>query len=134
MLSNIMHRIRLTCAFGAGLALAPMAQAQELQLVMLERTGCYYCTVFKRDVAPIYHNSPEAQIAPLRIVNLRDMPADLQLASRAHVTPTFVLTDPTGRERARMTGYPGDDFFWPYLAQMIETVQSEIAAEAAQGG
>lgn len=99
----------------------PMAAAADgLRLLMVERPGCYYCVVFKRDVAPIYHKSEEGRLAPLVHYDLRDtLPDDISLASRAHVTPTFILLDADGQEVDRLTGYPGDDFFWPYIDGMI---------------
>lgn len=94
--------------------------AQDLRLLMIERPGCYYCVVFKRDVAPIYHKSPEGQVAPLVHADLRHpLPDGIELASRAHVTPTFILLNGDGQEVDRLTGYPGDDFFWPYVNAMI---------------
>ncbi len=107
-------------ALWLALLLPGTASADGLRLVMVERPGCYYCIVFKRDVAPIYHRSEEGRLAPLVHADLRDpWPEDIELASRAHVTPTFVLVDSEGREFDRLTGYPGDDFFWPYINRMI---------------
>ncbi len=103
-----------------GLLAAPASlSAQELQLLMIERPGCVYCIIFKRDVAPIYHKSPEGQLAPLVHADLRALPEDITFASRPFVTPTFILIDTSGQELERLTGYPGDEFFWPYIHTMI---------------
>ena len=111
-------------------ALLPGTLAAEgLRLLMVERPGCYYCVVFKRDVAPIYEKAEEGRLAPLVHYDLRDpLPEGISLASRAHVTPTFILLDATGQELDRLTGYPGDDFFWPYINGMI-TRATEVAVE-----
>ena len=103
------------------LALMPGALAADgLRLLMVERPGCYYCVVFKRDVAPIYEKAEEGRLAPLVHYDLRNpLPDDITLTSRAHVTPTFILLDADGQELDRLTGYPGDDFFWPYVNGMI---------------
>jgi hypothetical protein len=29
-----------------------------------------------------------------------------------------------------MTGFPGEDFFWPYIAQMIEDAQKSLPQSA----
>ncbi len=113
-------RMASALAFTLTLALPGAASAEGLRLLMVERPGCYYCVVFKRDVAPIYEKSEEGRIAPLVHYDLRhDLPDDVTLASRAHVTPTFILLDADGQEVDRLTGYPGDDFFWPYINRMI---------------
>jgi len=44
-------------------------------------------------------------------------------------TPTFVLMQ-DGVEIGRIEGYPGEDFFWGLLNQMIETAQP---SEMVQG-
>ncbi len=94
--------------------------AEGLRLLMLERPGCHYCVVFKRDIAPIYHRAEEGLLAPLVHADLRhDLPEGITLTSRAHVTPTFILLDADGQEVERLTGYPGEDFFWPYVNGMI---------------
>lgn len=101
------------------------ASAQELRLLMIEQTGCYVCAAFNRDVAPAYENSPEGQVAPLVHADLRGpLPEGVTLTSRPFVTPTFVLLGPDGVERGRLIGYPGDDFFWPYINEMIDDARS----------
>lgn len=95
--------------------------AEGLRLLMVERPGCYYCVVFKRDVAPIYELSREGTLAPLVHADLRyPMPDGVTLAAHTAVTPTFILLDASGHEVERLTGYPGDHFFWPYVSQMID--------------
>jgi len=46
-------------------------------------------------------------------------PTDLQGIASSHFTPTFVLID-NGNEVARMRGYPGDQFFWFLLDEMMK--------------
>ena len=47
-----------------------------------------------------------------------DMPADLQFITGLVYTPTFVLVD-KGKEIGRIRGYPGEDFFWGLLQQLM---------------
>jgi hypothetical protein len=99
------------------------ATAQDVsgfRLLMIEQAGCYYCRVFNRDVAPVYKTSVEGTAAPLFHADLRGpLPDGVTLLSLPFVTPTFILLDPNGVEVERMTGYPGDDFFWPYIGDML---------------
>lgn len=97
------------------------AGAQDFRLLMIEQAGCVYCRIFNRDIAPIYAASPEGRVAPLVHADLRGpLPEGVTLASRPVVTPTFILIGPDGVERERLMGFPGEDFFWGYLARMFE--------------
>lgn len=89
-------------------------------LVMVEQHGCYWCEKWDEDIAPIYPKTTEGQFAPLRRVDIRDKPDDIMYARRVNFTPTFVLIE-DGKELARIEGYPGEDFFWPLLDQMLRT-------------
>lgn len=104
------------------------AQAQDLRLLMVEQAGCYYCRVFNRDIAPVYEKSTEGQAAPLVHVQLRgELPEGVTLDTQPFVTPTFILIGPDGAEIERLTGFPGEDFFWPYVSDMIATAQEGLA-------
>ncbi|WP_296476211.1 SoxS protein [Roseinatronobacter sp.] len=103
------------------------AQGQELRLLMVEQAGCYYCRVFNRDIAPVYEKTAEGLAAPLVHMELRgELPEGVTLASRPFVTPTFILIGPDGAEIERLTGFPGEDFFWPYISDMISTAQASL--------
>ena len=100
-------------------AIAGPAMAAELQLLMFEQPGCIYCARWNAEIAPEYPKTAEGQAAPLRRMQLRDpLPADITLVSPPVFTPTFVLIQ-GGAELARIEGYPGEDFFWPLLGQML---------------
>jgi hypothetical protein len=88
-------------------------------LVMVERDGCVYCAAWDAAIAPIYAKTPEGQAAPLERVNIRDMQTSgLTFAAPVVFTPTFALME-DGREIDRIEGYPGEDFFWGLLGQML---------------
>lgn len=111
---------RLAMASVLALTALP-AMAQELRLLMIEQTGCYICAAFNRDVAPAYEASPEGARAPLVHADLRGpLPEGVTLTSQPFVTPTFILIGADGTEQGRLIGYPGDDFFWPYINEMID--------------
>lgn len=102
-----------------------------LRLLMIEQAGCSYCVAFNRDIAPIYEKTELGAAAPLFHADLRGgIPDGIALASRPFVTPTFILIGPDGQELSRMTGFPGEDFFWPYITQMIEDAQGGLAQPA----
>ena len=118
----------LVVALALSLPAMGSAQAQELRLLMVEQAGCYYCRVFNRDIAPVYEKSAEGQAAPLVHVQLRgDLPEGVVLNTQPFVTPTFILIGPDGGEIERLTGFPGEDFFWPYISDMISTAQAGLA-------
>ena len=63
--------------------------------------------------------TPEGRAAPLQRLDVHDAPPDaLQFARSLHFTPTFVLMV-DGVEASRIEGYPGEDFFWGLLGQML---------------
>ncbi|WP_425091914.1 thioredoxin family protein [Tropicimonas sp. S265A] len=95
------------------------AVAQDTRLVIVEQAGCIYCVHWDRDVAPEYPKTAEGRAAPLRRVDIGDLPEDLKLKSRPVLTPTFILVQ-DGQEVARLEGYPGEDFFWPLLNRMLD--------------
>ena len=56
-------------------------------------------------------------------VNIRETAASgFAFATPVVLTPTFVLME-DGAEAGRIEGYPGEDFFWGLLGQMIGKVQ-----------
>jgi len=115
---------------GAALALllALPAGAQDFRLLMIEQTGCYVCAAFNRDVAPAYEASPEARLAPLVRADLHGpLPEGVVLASRPFVTPTFILLGADGHEAGRLIGFPGEDFFWGYVNEMIDQAGGAVS-------
>ena len=107
----------VTVLAGAGTARADM------QLMMFEQVGCIYCLKWEQEVGDAYPVTDEGRAAPLVKINIRaDLPAGVSIAYRPQFTPTFVLLD-NGVEVGRIEGYPGEDFFWGLLAQMIAATQ-----------
>lgn len=89
------------------------------ELVMVEQTGCEWCARWNAEIAPAYPKTTEGKFAPLRRVDLRAMPDDLDIARRVSFTPTFLIVE-DGREIGRLEGYPGPDFFWPVLDNLLK--------------
>ncbi|HRQ82650.1 MAG TPA: hypothetical protein PKZ97_16175, partial [Azospirillaceae bacterium] len=96
--------------------------ARAAELVMFETAGCPWCVYWKREIAPKYPKTDEGKAAPLRLVDMRaERPLDLAALDPVKAAPTFVLMH-DGREVGRIVGFPGEDFFWPMLAQLLEKV------------
>lgn len=114
-----MRRCRWVARIAAAVAVVASQAAAQVELVMVEQHGCHWCAQWDAAVAPIYPKTPEGKFAPLRRVDLRaPVPDDLELASRAVFTPTFILVE-DGQELARMEGYPGEELFWWGLSSLL---------------
>lgn len=99
---------------------APVPQTG-VALMMFDSPGCGHCELWDEEIGIVYHKTPEGRFAPLRRL-AKDGPADTGDALRPVVyTPTFVVVK-NGREIGRITGYPGEDFFWPMLAEILGRV------------
>ena len=107
----------MIAAFFAVLALATPTVAAEL--VMLERPGCVWCAQFNAEIAPAYPKTEQGRRAPLRRVDVtQDWPADLDGIAPEPFTPTFILIE-NGKEIDRIRGYPGSEFFWYLLDELL---------------
>ncbi|TQV78614.1 hypothetical protein FKG95_18865 [Denitrobaculum tricleocarpae] len=128
----MMHRVRLgavLCLLCLGLPLSTSAA----ELIMFEEAGCPWCARWDRDIAPIYPKTREGKEAPLRRVDLHgDWPDDLPELKPVHYTPTFVLIA-DGREVGRIQGYPGEDFFWGLLAELIDQMEVSNGVQTSSG-
>ncbi|WP_299936578.1 thioredoxin family protein [uncultured Pelagimonas sp.] len=103
----------------AGLALAKDTD-QDIRLVMVDQPGCAYCAAWDDEIGPAYPNTAEGKFAPLMRADLHVGPPDgIKYARRVNFTPTFILLE-GNNEVARIEGYPGEDFFWPILAKLLQ--------------
>lgn len=109
----------LTRALCAAALITWGAAAWAVELVMVEQVGCHYCERWHAEIGPAYDNTAEGKFAPVRMVNIGSIPKDLDLTSRPVLTPTFILVQ-DGRELARIEGYPGDNWFWPMLSELLK--------------
>ncbi|MEP3049565.1 MAG: hypothetical protein ABJL55_17070 [Roseibium sp.] len=95
------------------------ASLQAVELVMVEQNGCHWCARWDAEIATAYPKTDEGRIAPLRRIDLRDLPDDISFKSRPVFTPTFVLVE-NGQELGRLEGYAGDQFFWFLLGNLLD--------------
>jgi len=118
LLRPALQALALLAVSVAGPAAARAAEP-DVTLVMVEQPGCHYCRAWHAEIGPAYPKTDLGAFAPLRIEQMRALPDDLDLDRRVVFTPPFVVVDGAGAELGRIEGYPGQDFFWPLLEQLL---------------
>jgi hypothetical protein len=86
---------------------------------MVDDPACHYCRLWHREVGRGYPKTAEGKAAPLKRVG-RDAKILANFAPVVY-TPTFILAR-GGQEVGRITGYPGQFYFWEELAQLMSSV------------
>jgi len=100
------------------------AAASAAELLVVESNDCPYCARFHREIGTAYPNTEEGKLAPLHILQLNEaMPTQYSNIKPAKVTPTFILVD-GNKEIDRLEGYPGDNYFWFLLGEMLAKLDS----------
>jgi hypothetical protein len=103
-------------------ALALVAGGQGVnaaELLMFEEPGCPWCRHWHTEIGPGYPRTEEGRLAPLRRINIKDQAnAGVTLKQPITATPTFVLAE-DGREVGRLVGYPGSEFFYGLLGEVL---------------
>jgi hypothetical protein len=128
-----MHRMPWIPAFAAlVLALALAARtAGAAELLMYRTAGCAWCATWDQVIGPIYPKAEVGRRAPVRMVDLEAAKrADVELQRPVRYSPTFVLVD-QGREVGRIEGYPGEDFFWGLLENLVLKLPRPAATTGA---
>ncbi len=111
----------------AVVVLASPPRAYAAELIMFQAEGCSYCERWHEEIGIIYDKTDEAQTLPIRMVDIDDpRPDDLKPIKGIVYTPTFVVLD-QGREVGRIIGYPGEEFFWPRLGEIIKKIEPNVA-------
>ncbi|MBU1210317.1 MAG: hypothetical protein KJ587_03470 [Alphaproteobacteria bacterium] len=106
---------------------------ESAQLVMMEEDGCSWCERWLQEIGGLYPNTPEGRMAPLRRVDVHGLlPRDLGFLKPSYFTPTFILVS-SGKEIGRIQGYPGEDFFWAMLGDLLAKLKPAGPLEAQAG-
>ena len=106
-------------AAAATLTVLLTAAAGAAELVMYRTAGCPWCAKWDEAIGPIYPKTDVGRRAPLRMVHHdKEKGPDVALVRPVRYSPTFVLVD-DGREIGRIEGYPGEDFFWGLLENLV---------------
>lgn len=107
--------------FSSGTAVA------DTMLVMVEEKGCIWCARWNEEISDIYPKTAEGAAAPLMRMDIRaKRPEDISFARSLTFTPTFVLVV-DGKEVSRIEGYPGEDFFWGLLSEMLSQATIDVS-------
>ena len=113
-------------AFVLFTSIAILPQAKAAELIMIEQENCPWCEAWNDEIGQIYHKTTEGKRAPLRRIDIHEKkPTDLTDITLGNFTPTFVLWE-DGKEVSRIRGYPGDEFFWYLLGQMLDKLPDSI--------
>ena len=101
---------------GTALSLSAVAG----NLIMFDEDDCSWCRKWDDEIGVIYSITPESCQAPLLKVKLgENLPASVAIKESIPYTPTFVFIHEE-EEVGRIVGYPGEEFFWSFLNEMIE--------------
>jgi len=101
------------------------SKAIAAELIMVESSGCHWCEVWDEEIGPIYHKTSAGKIAPLRRIDLhKKLPEDLRFLKQLAFSPTFIVVN-KGVEVGRITGYPGESFFWGRLELILDKLPTE---------
>jgi len=93
------------------------------ELLIIEETHCPYCKRFNAEIAPAYPHTEEGKQAPLVRLQLGEtLPEAYASIKPASFTPTFILVE-NGQEVDRILGYPGDEYFWFLLNEMLDKIR-----------
>lgn len=110
--------------------MAAAASARAAELVMFDDPTCVWCRRWLAEVGPGYPKTEEGRRAPLRRVYVRNQAqSGVALKSAVTGTPTFVLAD-EGREIGRIVGYPGAEYFYPMLGELLQKLPQPVAPRA----
>lgn len=119
-----MTRMTVAMVIAGLVFLAPARAGGTTEMLMFVRAGCAWCALWKKEIGPIYPKTTEGQRAPLREFDIANVPASVKLNGPVIFTPTFVVVH-DGREVGRITGYPGQDFFWSLLSRVLLQVAAD---------
>ena len=121
---KMVHRAAPIMLAIACLAVARPGHAVAATLIMFEQDYCEWCERWNEEIGVIYPKTEEGKRATLRRVDIHSaVPEDISHIKVERFTPTFVLID-EGKEIGRIRGYPGEDFFWGLLGQMMKKLPS----------
>ena len=119
----------------AAMTVALSATANAAELLMYRTAGCPWCAKWDEAIGPIYPKTEVGRRVPLRVVHSdKESGPDVALLRPVRYSPTFVLVD-NGREVGRIEGYPGEDFFWGLLENLVLKLprrEATIGAAAAR--
>jgi protein-disulfide isomerase len=113
---------------------ANAASLRAAELLMFDDPSCSWCRRWHAEIGPGYPHSQEGRQAPLRRLHIRDQDtARVAFERPVRATPTFVLVE-NGREVGRIVGYPGSDFFYPRVEELLKRLPPPEPPTLQRGG
>jgi hypothetical protein len=113
-----MRRFR-TCIVLLAASILLAVPTHAFELLMFRRVGCPWCAAWDREIGPAYPKTDIGRRIPIRLIDLgQDDATKFRLKGPVHYTPTFVLVE-DDHEVGRIEGYPGPDFFWSRLENLL---------------
>ena len=118
-LSSLLIYVLTALILLANIANVSAEEQAPLELVMVTSDHCPFCKAWERDVGFIYSNTPYAQKARLRRVDIADMASTLpELPTIVFGTPTFLILE-NNMEVGRIEGYQSSDLFFWALSEYV---------------
>jgi thioredoxin-related protein len=122
---RIRHWHRTACFIAVLFSIFVAKAVDAAELIMFEAPGCEYCALWNEEVGDIYAGTDMGKLVPLRRVQMDEKwPQELRQIKPVRYSPTFVVFE-NGQELGRITGYPGEAFFWGYLDQIVAKVDRQ---------
>lgn len=118
-LSSLLIYVLTALILLANIANVSAEEQAPLELVMVTSDHCPFCKAWERDVGFIYSNTPYAQKARLRRVDIADVASTLpELPTIVFGTPTFLILE-NNMEVGRIEGYQSSDLFFWALSEYV---------------
>jgi hypothetical protein len=131
---KMMRKLALLILLSVVGVAANASSLRAAELLMFDDPSCSWCRRWHAEIGPGYPHSQEGKRAPLRRLLIRDQEtAGVSLASPVRATPTFVLVE-KGREVGRIVGYPGSDFFYPRVEELLKRLPPPEPATPQKAG
>ena len=99
----------------------PAEAPSDLEIVVVEASGCTYCNLFRRDVWPFYESSQRAKTVPMRFVDVNSAAIEeLGLLGPIDSVPTALILR-QNMEVGRIPGYTGPESFFHAIDHLLAT-------------
>ena len=122
LFGRLLYSLKI-CLIFCGLSFSSVGLSDEqntsLELLFITSEYCPFCKAWERDVGQIYEDTPYAQKATLRRVDLKDIDSALPPRSAdVFGTPTFLIVE-NNTEIGRIEGYQSSDLFFWALSEYV---------------
>lgn len=115
MCPGSIRKFILQLLISAAMLVAIICNAGAAELVIYKSNHCEVSQRFLSEAASEYGMTRAGKVFPLRQVDIdSELNGAVLLNSPVDSTPTFVIVD-EGHEIARMTGYPGKEYFFQIM-------------------